>query len=198
MSSSIVSCVQNLTLLDSPTSSASTSSGPPEEKKSQTRRRKRPLIHKRLHPSHADIPYVPEARNTSTHRHWHFGWPLSDDFVNNFLDTYVPGFLDRDQAIPVKYGRFMLLAQGLARYERLYLVLVEHNAYAPSQSPLADPEETASTFVMMLSDRNNRLFNNRPTKEQMARLVHMFGSEPCWMMDAREKKRWAEYGHPMY
>ncbi|KAL1745883.1 hypothetical protein HDZ31DRAFT_35461 [Schizophyllum fasciatum] len=182
--------MQTLSLLDPSAPSAHES-----QKKVTKRRRERPQFHKRLHPSHADLPYIPVARDSATHRYWHFGWPLSDKLVDDLLDTYIPEFLDDDHPMAFKYGRFTRLAKTLTQCEHLFLVLVEPDAFAPSQSPFADPGEQASTFLMVVSDQSVRFFNNRPTKEQMARLTRMFGSEPRWMMDAREKKRWCEYGH---
>ncbi|KAI5897694.1 uncharacterized protein SCHCODRAFT_02564789 [Schizophyllum commune H4-8] len=138
------------------------------------------------------------ARDTAKHRYWHFGWPLSDQCVDNFLDKYIPGFLDSDRATVIKYGQFMCVANTLAGTDRMYLVLVEPDAeFAPSQSPLADPGEKASTFLMVVSDCSTRYFTKRPTKRQMARLFRMFGSAPRWMMDAREKERWPEYGNEL-
>ncbi|KAL1732019.1 hypothetical protein EV714DRAFT_207532 [Schizophyllum commune] len=138
------------------------------------------------------------ARDTAKHRYWHFGWPLSDQCVDNFLDKYIPGFLDTDRATVIKYGQFMCVANTLAGTDRVYLVLVEPDAeFAPSQSPLADPGEKASTFLMVVSDCSTRYFTKRPTKKQMARLIRMFGPAPRWMMDAREKKRWSEYGNEL-
>ncbi|KAL1732024.1 hypothetical protein EV714DRAFT_207675 [Schizophyllum commune] len=189
--------IQRLTIIETTTalSSPETSSSTAEP---QTPRRRRPQFHKRLHPSHADIPFIPAARDTAKHRYWHFGWPLSDQFVNNFLDTYIPGFLDSDRSTPIKYGRFMCLAKSFVGSARLFLVLVEPDAqFAPSQSPFADADEKASTFLMVVSDCSPRYFTKRPTKDQMARLIRMFGTAPRWMMDAREKKRWPEYGHTL-
>ncbi|KAI4521812.1 hypothetical protein K525DRAFT_284540 [Schizophyllum commune Loenen D] len=138
------------------------------------------------------------ARDTAKHRYWHFGWPLSDQFVDNFLDKYIPGFLDSDRATVIKYGQFMCVANTLAGTNRMYLVLVEPDAeFAPSQSPLADPGEKASTFLMVVSDCSTRYFTKRPTKKQMARLMRMFGSTPRWMMDARDKSRFTEYGYKL-
>ncbi|KAL1664024.1 hypothetical protein GGF50DRAFT_115475 [Schizophyllum commune] len=198
MSTALESRMQHLTLLDASTSSNSSESSESSTSQPQARRQRRPQFHKRLHPSHADIPFVPEARDTAKHRYWHFGWPLSDQFVDNFLDKYIPGFLDSDRATVIKYGQFMCVANTLAGTNRMYLVLVEPDAeFAPSQSPLADPGEKASTFLMVVSDCSTRYFTKRPTKKQMARLMRMFGSTPRWMMDARDKSRFTEYGYKL-
>ncbi|TRM55553.1 hypothetical protein BD626DRAFT_542322 [Schizophyllum amplum] len=157
--------------------------------------RPRPKFHKRLHPSHADIPFIPEERDTCTHHYWHFGWPISDDLVNNVLDTYLPNYLNDDHPPTVKYACFSGLVKKLTQCPALRFVLVKPNASAPWQSPLADDGEKAVTFLMVVSDCSTAFFKKRPTKDQVGRLVRVFGSEPCWMMDARPKSRWHEYGH---
>ncbi|KAI5897692.1 uncharacterized protein SCHCODRAFT_02744044 [Schizophyllum commune H4-8] len=163
-----------------------------------TKEAQRPQFHKRLHPSHADIPFVPEERDRTPHRFWHFGWPVSDNFANDILDTYIPGFLEYDPPPSVKYARFMALVKGISKCDAIRIVLVAPDAYTPLreyQSPFAEGEEKAVTFCMVVSDARKRFFTERPTKEQMAKLVSFFGAEPSWKMDAREKSLWRRYGH---
>ncbi|KAL1714863.1 hypothetical protein EV715DRAFT_294728 [Schizophyllum commune] len=160
-------------------------------------RRSRPKFHKRLHPSHADIPFVPEERGRSSSRYWHFGWPASDTFVNNIIDLYAPGYLDKDRPSYVRYGRFLTIAEKMSQ-TTIRLVLVEPDAYTPLaqyQSAFAQDGEKAVTFCMVVSDARKSLFTQRPTKEQMARLISFFGAEPQWKMDARDKSVFYRYGH---
>ncbi|KAL1705075.1 hypothetical protein EV121DRAFT_204389 [Schizophyllum commune] len=164
------------------------------------RKAPRPKYHKRLHPSHADIPFVPEERDRTPHRFWHFGWPVSDAFATNVLDTYIPGFLETDPPPSVKYARFMALAKLITKCDpdSIRIVLVEPDVYTPLaeyQSPFVEGEEKAVTFCMVVSDARKRLFTERPTEEQMAKLISFFGAEPRWKMDAREKSLWRRYGH---
>ncbi|KAL1714862.1 hypothetical protein EV715DRAFT_208660 [Schizophyllum commune] len=174
--------------------------GTAESQSTKEARRPRPKYHKRLHCSHADIPFVPEERDKTPHRFWHFGWPVSDAFANNIINTYIPGFLDSDLPLPVRYARFMALAKGITQCDpdSLRIVLVEPDEYTPLgeyQSPFAEGEEKAVTFCMVVSDARKRFFTERPTKEQMGRLVSFFGTEARWKMDAREKSLWRRYGH---
>ena len=61
----------------------------------------------------------------------------------------------------------MCLAKSFVGSARLFLVLVEPDAeFAPSQSPFADADEKASTFLMVVSDCSPRYFTKRPTKDQ--------------------------------
>ena len=82
--------------------------------------------------------------------------------------------------------------------DSIRIVLVEPDVYTPLaeyQSPFVEGEEKAVTFCMVVSDARKRLFTERPTKEQMAKLISFFGSGPRWKMDAREKSLWRRYGH---
>ncbi|KAI5835859.1 hypothetical protein K523DRAFT_290304 [Schizophyllum commune Tattone D] len=161
-------------------------------------RPRRPKYHKRLHPSHADLPFVPDERARSRHRFWHFGWPVSETFVNNIIDIYFPEFLDDDHPPSVRFARFLDIAEGVTKYSPFRLVLVEPDAYMPIeeyQSSLADTREKAVTFCMVVSDARKSLFVQRPTKQQMAKLVNFFGAGPQWKMDARDKNLWFKYGH---
>ncbi|KAL1748881.1 hypothetical protein HDZ31DRAFT_59769 [Schizophyllum fasciatum] len=184
--------MKTLSLQESPNTSASE-----DGSEKRVRRRARPQYHKRLHPSHADIPFVPEAHDTATHRYWHFGWPVSDTHVNNIIETYDPEYLDDDHAETVKYARFSRLIKSLSQCKTVRLVLVEpDNAETATwQSPLAEDGEKGVTFCMVVSDCGKHFFTKRPTKEQMAILVSVFGFQPRWMMDAREKSEWRSYGH---
>ncbi|TRM60629.1 hypothetical protein BD626DRAFT_549604 [Schizophyllum amplum] len=132
----------------------------------------RPKYLKRLHSLHTDIPFVPEARDKATHRYWHFGPSLT-----------------------VKYATFSSLLNRLTRWDAFQFVLVGPTASAAWPSPFAEQGEKAVTFCMIVSDCSTHYFTRRPTEEQMARLVRVFGWEPSWMMDARPKSRWHEYGH---
>ncbi|KAL1677628.1 hypothetical protein EV122DRAFT_213666 [Schizophyllum commune] len=164
----------------------------------KARRPRRQKCHKRLHPSHADLPFVPDERAQSRHRFWHFGWPVSEDFVNNIIDSYIPDFLDDDHPPSVRFARFLDIAEGITKYSPFRLVLVVPDAYTPIeqyQSSLADIGEQAVTFCMVVSDARKSLFMQRPTKEQMRKLISFFGAEPSWKMDAREKDLWRRYGH---
>ncbi|KAL1705072.1 hypothetical protein EV121DRAFT_279911 [Schizophyllum commune] len=164
---------------------------------SKNARRPRPKYHRRLHPSHADIPFVPEERGRTSSRYWHFGWPISDTFVNNIIDFYAPGYLDKDRPSYVIYGRFLTIAERMSRTS-IRLVRVEPDACTPLaqyQSVFAEDGEKAVTFCMVVSDARMRLFTERPTREQMAKLVSFFGGEPQWRMDAKEKCLFYRYGH---
>ncbi|KAI4521813.1 hypothetical protein K525DRAFT_200320 [Schizophyllum commune Loenen D] len=160
-------------------------------------RRPRPKYHRRLHPSHADIPFVPEERGRSSSRYWHFGWPVSDTFVNNTIDFYAPRYLDKDRPSYVRYGRFLTIAEKMSK-TTIRLVLVEPDAstLVPEyQSAFAEDGAKAVTFCMVVSDARMSLFTQRPTKEQMTKLVTFFGGEPQWRMDAKDKSLFYRYGH---
>ncbi|KAL1748873.1 hypothetical protein HDZ31DRAFT_59761 [Schizophyllum fasciatum] len=157
--------------------------------------RQRPEFHKRLDPSHADIPFVPEAHDTATHRYWHYGWPVSDAKVDEIIDRYVPDYLDQERHAVIKYPYFSNLIEGLSGCKTVRLVLVEPTETVNWQSPLAGKGLKAVTFFMVVSDCGGHFFRTRPTKEQVARLNRIFGCSPCWMMDALEKKKWYVYGH---
>ncbi|KAL1748874.1 hypothetical protein HDZ31DRAFT_59762 [Schizophyllum fasciatum] len=187
MANTLVTRMQDLTIDETPQATTST----PTKK----RRRPRPEFHKRLDPSHADIPFVPEAHDTATYRYWHFGWPVSDVKVDEILDRYVPDYLDQERPVVIKYPYFSNLVEGLSGCKTVRLVLVEPTEMVSYQSPLADPGMKAVTFFMVVSDCGGHFFRTRPTKEQMARLNRIFGRSPCWMMDALEKREWYIYGH---
>ena len=77
-------------------------------------------------------------------------------------------------------------------------VLVVPDAYTPLaqyHSVFAEDGEKAVTFCMVVSDARVRFFTERPTREQMAKLVSFFGGEPQWRMDAKEKSLFYRYGH---
>ncbi|KAL1726258.1 hypothetical protein EV714DRAFT_219672 [Schizophyllum commune] len=157
-------------------------------------RRTRPKFHKRLHPSHADLPYLPPEHD-HTNRYWHFGWPASDETVTALLRRYAPRFFDESHTEMNKYVTSTCLLKSLSGCDAIRFVLVEPDASAPWQSPMADEGEKAGSFYMVVSDCNKHFFTRRPTKEQVRRLTRVFGYEPRWMMDAREKKEWKGYGH---
>ncbi|KAL1695763.1 hypothetical protein GGG16DRAFT_44483 [Schizophyllum commune] len=161
---------------------------------SKAQRGARYKFHKRLHPSHADLPYVPPERDHTT-RYWHFGWPVSDETVTAILQRYAPAFFNESHAIMNKYVTLTCLLKSLSNCSTLRFVLVEPDASAPWQSPMADEGERAVSFYMVVSDCNKHFFTRRPTKEQVQRLNRLFGYEPRWMMDAREKTQWKDYGH---
>ncbi|KAL1665202.1 hypothetical protein GGF50DRAFT_53272 [Schizophyllum commune] len=160
-------------------------------------RRTRPKFPKRVHPSHADLPYVPPERDNNTSRYWHFGWPASDATVDALLRRYVPALFTEPRGVLSKYARFLQLLESVSGcpFDTVRFVLVEPDATASWQSPLAEKGERGVSFYMIVSDRNKDYFVKRPTKEQVQRLTRLFGCEPRWMMDARTKKEWKDYGH---
>ncbi|KAL1677625.1 hypothetical protein EV122DRAFT_290899 [Schizophyllum commune] len=189
MAATLETRMQNLTIGEPSNNAANVTA------KKDGRRRPRPEFHKRLDPSHADIPFVPEAHDTARHRYWHFGWPVSDEAVNEIIDRYTPDYLDEDRDVTDKYPHFNDLIEGLSGLKPIRLVLVEPTEDVSWQSPLVSHGRRAVTFFMVVSDCGGHFFRKRPTKEQMARLVRIFGKQPCWMMDALEKSQWHKYGH---
>ena len=67
---------------------------------------------------------MPEAHDTARHRYWHFGWPVSDEAVNEIIDRYTPDYLDEDQDVTDKYPHFNDLIEGLSGLKPIRLVLV--------------------------------------------------------------------------
>ncbi|KAL1705078.1 hypothetical protein EV121DRAFT_204446 [Schizophyllum commune] len=189
MAATLEDGMQNLTINEDSNNAANNTA------KDSKRRRPRPEFHRRLDPSHADIPFVPEAHDTARHRYWHFGWPVSDEAVNEIIDRYTPDYLDEDRDVTDKYPHFNDLIEGLSGLKPIRLVLVEPTEDVSWQSPLVSHGRRAVTFMMIVSDCGGHFFRKRPTHEQMARLIRIFGKQPCWMMDALEKSQWHKYGH---
>lgn len=53
----------------------------------------------------------------------------------------------------------------------------------------------AVSFFMVVSTASEYLFESRPSEDCVAKLVELFGRDPCWMEDAMKKEEWhGSYG----
>ncbi|TRM59543.1 hypothetical protein BD626DRAFT_539269 [Schizophyllum amplum] len=146
------------------------------------------------HPSQADIPELPAEHWTTPDHYWNYGWPMSMDEVHAFLEAHRPRRL---QSAPifklVAVGSFATINSGWYGVRHVY---VEPTESVNGLSELATPDgRPGVSFFMLVSTASEYYFRTRPSKEQMAKLVELFGKEPCWMKDALEKKLWHEYYH---
>ncbi|TRM65775.1 hypothetical protein BD626DRAFT_555871 [Schizophyllum amplum] len=182
MATTLEQNMQGLSVQDVPNRPAT------EMEVAKPRKRARPMFHKTFRSCPRNVTH-------RTNRYWHFGWPVSDELVNTILDTYTPEYLDEERSAMVKYAHFSRVIKSLAGCSTIRQVLVEPPSPAWAPSPLADDGEKGVGFCMVVSDCGKHFFTKRPTKEQMGRLKFIFGSEPCWMMDARDKSQWRHYGY---
>ncbi|KAL1668154.1 hypothetical protein GGF50DRAFT_23795, partial [Schizophyllum commune] len=144
-----------------------------------------------LSPSEATIPGPPDNYRT-TPGFWYYGRPLSKEDVERILKQ-LRGYAVDMSGTPIDFlvGNLLFLLDKRLHYE-FHVVYVKSDGSPQNTRPLPEPflPYAPGPCFLVLFSPIIRLFDHRPTQEQLDTLVRDYfqGEEPQWCEDARKRE----------